>query len=73
MSTPVIAFDLNETLLDLSALDPVFEELFGDASLRAVWFAQMLEVAFVGDHRPIRRRKLVRSVPHSLLQAGGPA
>jgi 2-haloacid dehalogenase len=44
----VIAFDVNETLLDLSALDPVFEELFGDASVRAQWFAQMLQVAFVG-------------------------
>jgi 2-haloacid dehalogenase len=44
----VIAFDVNETLLDLRALDPVFEELFGDASLRAQWFAQMLQVAFVG-------------------------
>ncbi len=48
MSPRVIAFDVNETLLDLRALDPVFEELLGDASLRAVWFAQMLQVAFVG-------------------------
>ena len=48
MATRVIAFDVNETLLDLSALDPVFEEMFGDASLRAQWFAQMLQVAFVG-------------------------
>jgi len=44
----VIAFDVNETLLDLRALDPVFEELWGDASLRGQWFAQMLQVAFVG-------------------------
>lgn len=44
----VIAFDVNETLLDLRELDPVFEELLGDASLRAQWFAQMLQVAFVG-------------------------
>jgi len=44
----VIAFDVNETLLDLRPLDPVFEESFGDASLRAQWFAQMLQVAFVG-------------------------
>jgi 2-haloacid dehalogenase len=48
MSTRVIAFDVNETLLDLSVLDPVFAELFGDASARAQWFAQMLQVAFVG-------------------------
>jgi 2-haloacid dehalogenase len=46
MTPRVIAFDVNETLLDLRSLDPVFEELLGDASLRAVWFAQMLQVAF---------------------------
>jgi 2-haloacid dehalogenase len=40
----VIAFDVNETLLDLTALDP----LFGDAALRKRWFAQMLQIAFVG-------------------------
>src|SRR5919109_195038 len=39
---------VNETLLDLRPLDPVFEGLFGDASLRAQCFAQMLQVAFVG-------------------------
>jgi 2-haloacid dehalogenase len=44
----VIAFDVNETLLDLRPLDPVFEAIFGDASVRPQWFAQMLQVAFVG-------------------------
>src|SRR3954469_8946830 len=48
MTTPVIAFDVNETLLDLRPLDAVFEELLGDASLRGQWFAQMLQIAFVG-------------------------
>jgi 2-haloacid dehalogenase len=48
MGPRVIAFDVNETLLDLRSLDPVVEELLGDASLRAAWFAQMLQVAFVG-------------------------
>ena len=48
MRTPVIAFDVNETLLDLRPLDAVFEELFGDRLLRGQWFAQMLQVAFVG-------------------------
>ncbi len=49
----VIAFDVNETLLDLRALDTPFEELFGDAAPRAQWFAQMLQLSFVGgltDH-----------------------
>lgn len=44
----VIAFDVNETLLDLRALDPAFTEAFGDATLRPQWFALMLQIAFVG-------------------------
>lgn len=44
----VIAFDVNETLLDLRALDPAFEESLGDATLRGQWFAQMLQLSFVG-------------------------
>ena len=44
----VLAFDVNETLLDLSALDGLFEDAFGDAALRPQWFAQMLQLAFVG-------------------------
>jgi 2-haloacid dehalogenase len=43
-----LAFDVNETLLDLRALDPLFEQLFGDAAARGHWFAQMLQLAFVG-------------------------
>ncbi|MFZ0040040.1 MAG: haloacid dehalogenase type II [Solirubrobacteraceae bacterium] len=46
--TSVIAFDVNETLLELGALDAPFEELLGSAQLRAQWFAQMLQLSFVG-------------------------
>ena len=46
--TTVVAFDVNETLLDLSALDASFEELLGSAALRGQWFAQMLQLSFVG-------------------------
>jgi 2-haloacid dehalogenase len=44
----VLAFDVNETLLDLKALDPPFAAAFGDATLRPQWFALMLQIAFVG-------------------------
>lgn len=44
----VLAFDVNETLLDLRALDVPFTAAFGDASLRPLWFSIMLQVAFVG-------------------------
>ncbi|MEU7882936.1 hypothetical protein [Microbispora bryophytorum] len=43
----VIAFDVNETLLDLRPLDLAFDRL-GLGGLRAQWFAQMLQISFVG-------------------------
>jgi 2-haloacid dehalogenase len=45
--SPVLAFDVNETLLDLRALDEPFDHVFGDASARAQWFAQLLQSALV--------------------------
>jgi 2-haloacid dehalogenase len=45
---PVLAFDVNETLLDLAALDPLFVSVLGDAALRPTWFATMLQLSFVG-------------------------
>jgi 2-haloacid dehalogenase len=44
----VLAFDVNETLLDLRALDASFVEAFGDAAQRQVWFQAMLQLSFVG-------------------------
>jgi 2-haloacid dehalogenase len=44
----VIAFDVNETLLDLRALDEPFEGLLGSAALRPQWFTLMLQLAFTG-------------------------
>ena len=43
----VSVFDVNETLLDLSAMDHGFQDVFGDASVRQVWFQQMLQSAMV--------------------------
>jgi len=43
----VCVFDVNETLLDLAALDPLFERVFGDSSVRRLWFNQLLQSAFV--------------------------
>jgi 2-haloacid dehalogenase len=43
----VCVFDVNETLLDLGALDPHFERAFGDAAVRRAWFSQLLQSAFL--------------------------
>jgi len=43
----VLLFDVNETLLDMAALDPHFVRLFGDARVRREWFATMLGSALL--------------------------
>jgi hypothetical protein len=42
----ICVFDVNETLLDLTALDPPFEAAFGRSAVRREWFGQMLQSAF---------------------------
>ena len=43
----LIVFDVNETLLDLKALDPKFEQVFGNASVRTSWFGLVLRNSLV--------------------------
>ena len=43
----LIVFDVNETLLDLKALDPHFERVFGSATVRTSWFATVLRNSLV--------------------------
>ena len=39
---PLIVFDVNETLLDIESLMPIFERIFGDRSILRLWFAQLV-------------------------------
>lgn len=39
---PVLVFDVNETLLDIESIAPLFGELFGDERLLREWFAQLI-------------------------------
>lgn len=43
----MLVFDVNETLLDVAALRPRFEDAFGTADVLPVWFAQLLRSAHV--------------------------
>ncbi len=43
----VCVFDVNETLLDLGALDVHFQRVFGDAAARREWFLQMIQSSLV--------------------------
>lgn len=42
MSPRIIVFDVNETLLDVNALEPHFAKAFGDASALREWFSTVL-------------------------------
>ena len=45
----LIVFDVNETLLNLTALDPEFERVFGSDLVRSDWFAQVLQNSMVAS------------------------
>lgn len=42
MSRPMIVFDVNETLLDLETMTPIFERIFGDRLAMRLWFANLI-------------------------------
>jgi len=39
---PLIVFDVNETLLDLETMVPIFERIFGDRSAMRLWFSNLI-------------------------------
>ncbi|HEY1720290.1 MAG TPA: haloacid dehalogenase type II [Magnetospirillaceae bacterium] len=39
---PLIVFDVNETLLDLTTMEPVFERIFKDKTAMRLWFANLI-------------------------------
>ncbi|RJE79214.1 haloacid dehalogenase type II [Paracoccus sp. JM45] len=39
---PVLVFDVNETLLDLDSVAPLFDRLFGNPQVLREWFAQLV-------------------------------
>ena len=39
---PIIVFDVNETLLDLDSMNPIFERIFKDPAAMRLWFADLI-------------------------------
>jgi 2-haloacid dehalogenase len=39
---PLVVFDVNETLLDLETMSPVFERIFNDRGALRLWFANLI-------------------------------
>lgn len=73
MMPRTLVFDVNETLLDLAALDPLFEAYFTDADRRHEWFAQVLRWSMVttltGDRRGFS--ELAMASLHTLAEQAG--
>ena len=42
LTQPLIVFDVNETLLDLRVMEPVFERIFQDKGAMRLWFANLI-------------------------------
>src|SRR3954454_15532881 len=42
MTPSVLVFDVNETLLDITALEPVFVRIFGEPGVVREWFGQLV-------------------------------
>jgi 2-haloacid dehalogenase len=45
----IVVFDVNETLLSLASLKPMFAEVFGTGQLMGEWFARMLHGTLVSN------------------------
>ena len=41
-SQPLIVFDVNETLLDLTTMEPIFERIFRQKGAMRLWFANLI-------------------------------
>jgi len=55
----VLVFDVNETLLDIEVLHPLFARLFGDERIMREWFAQLVlysqAISLAGIYAPFGR------------------
>ena len=38
----IIVFDVNETLIDIESIAPLFEKVFGDQKVLREWFNQLI-------------------------------
>lgn len=72
-SDAFIVFDVNETLLDFSVLEPVFARIFGDARVNREWFNQVVvyceALTLSGGYAP--SGVVGAAVLHMLAQAHG--
>lgn len=73
MRSEVLVFDVNETLLDLEALTPLFVRVFADRQAMRQWFAELIlysqTLTLCGDYLPFG--KLAVEVLHMVARIRG--
>lgn len=69
----VLAFDVNETLLDLAALDEPFRKTFGSAAVRGEWFEQFIRTMLtsIASGRYVPFTKIGRAALDTIAQRRG--
>ena len=67
---PILTFDLNGTITDTGALDPLFASAFGSAERRHEWYMQLIELAMActASGQFIEFSKLSEAAIHMLAE-----
>jgi hypothetical protein len=69
---PLLVFDVNETLLDIEALAPQLQRIYGDAGVLREWFAQLIlyseAITLTGNYVPFGELAGANQQPPVYLQ-----
>jgi 2-haloacid dehalogenase len=73
MNKPLIVFDVNESLLDLESVSPIFERIFGEKRAMRLWYANLILYAealtLARDYVPLS--EIGEAVMQMMAAAGG--
>jgi phosphoserine phosphatase len=67
---PLIVFDVNETLLDLEAMEPTFRRIFGEKSAMRLWFANLIMYSAALTVAGCWEAALIKRVGNDVLGVG---
>jgi 2-haloacid dehalogenase len=59
----VLVFDVNETLLDIEAMAPLFAQIFGDPRAMREWFGQLVMYSMTADNEIHRIKEAMLTMP----------
>jgi 2-haloacid dehalogenase len=60
---PIIVFDVNETLMNLDGIIPVFDRIFNDPTAMRLWFANLITYSEALTLAGGKARRTPRAIP----------